>query len=72
MDEIAKTEARNYLSAAGFLLIFADRLLNTILPLTTSAESQSTGIMDIVAGIGIIVIAVLLIILRKRDMIAIL
>lgn len=65
MDEIAKTEARNYLMAAGFFnwalmfaVLFAAQLSGTFSP---AAVPFITGIIG--AGIGIA-----LIILRKRDM----
>ena len=70
MDELAKTEARNYLSAAGFFLIGAEFLLNIFLRLSGLPEMFPN--VDMVTGSGLILISVLLIVLRKRDMIAIL
>ncbi|HJJ32252.1 MAG TPA: hypothetical protein O0X25_02105 [Methanocorpusculum sp.] len=70
MDEIAKTEARNYLTAAGFFVLGAEYILNVILMLTGLPMVFPN--VDLIAGIGLILISVLLIVLRKRDMIAIL
>ena len=66
MDEPAKTEARNYLSAAGFFLIAAFGLLRAL------CESRPDHTIDLLAGLGLLLIGALLIVLRKRDMIAIL
>ena len=66
MDEPAKTEARNYLSAAGFLVFAATSLLGIL-----SVTALSVTI-NLVAGIVLLLIGTLLIVLRKRDMIAIL
>ncbi|MDO5847848.1 MAG: hypothetical protein Q4Q20_06125 [Methanocorpusculum sp.] len=68
MDEPAKTEARNYLSAAGFFLIAAYFIL---IPLMMMGSDHNTTI-HLISGIGLLLIGTLLIILRKRDMIAIL
>jgi len=73
MDELAKTEARNYLSAAGFSMIFIVYLLMTINNVSNGGvfvPLDPTIIM--VVGISLLLIATFLIILRKRDMIAIL
>lgn len=69
MDEAAKTEARNYLNAAGFFILGADILLNVILLLTDL--TLPIAAVDTIAGIGLLIVAVLLIILRKRDLSAI-
>ncbi|HJJ31826.1 MAG TPA: hypothetical protein O0X97_06230 [Methanocorpusculum sp.] len=72
MDETAKTEARNYLSAAGFFLIAAYFLV-MIFPIIGSNTPVSANIyVNIAMGIGLLIIATLLIVLRKRDMISIL
>ena len=65
MDELAKTEARNYLSAAGFFVIAAYFLLGVF-------GSLSNLPIQLGAGIGMLLIGTLLIVLRKRDMIGIL
>ena len=68
MDELSKTEARNYLSAAGFfvlgliylLIIFGDH----------TSHLPQTACLGI--GFSLLIIGILLLVLRKRDMIAIL
>jgi len=72
MDELAKTESRNYLSAAGFFLISAFLILFIFLNIGSSTFIDSNGLIHLILGIGLLVIATLLIVLRKRDMIAIL
>ena len=62
MDEPAKTEARNYLSAAGFFVMAAFYLLMAL---------SGSG-LGVICGLSLLLIGTLLIILRKRDMIAIL
>ncbi|HJJ39544.1 MAG TPA: hypothetical protein O0X42_05335, partial [Methanocorpusculum sp.] len=71
MDETAKIEARNYLSAAGFFVFGGCELL-WFITLITGTMSFFSSTIDIVGGIGMLIIAALLIILRKRDMTAIL
>ena len=66
MDELAKTEARNYLTAAGFFVMAA-----FVLPSVLSGTFPSATI-QLATGLGLLLIGTLLIILRKRDMIAIL
>jgi len=72
MDELAKTEARNYLSAAGFFLLAAHLILVIFSNIGTSTFAEPSNYLHLALGIGLIVIAILLIVLRKRDMIAIL
>jgi len=72
MDELAKTEARNYLSAAGFFLIAAHFILVIFLNIGSDTFVPPNNYINIAIGIGLLVIATLLIVLRKRDMIAIL
>jgi len=72
MDEFAKCEARNYLSAAGFFLIGAIALLSLLLNFTNTELSYFNWILYLVIGNALLVVATLLFILRKRDMIAIL
>jgi len=73
MDELAKTEARNYLSAAGFFLIAAWFILGLfmIVGRNTLSELPNNHIY-IAIGLSLLIIAALLIVLHKRDMIAIL
>lgn len=71
MDELAKTEARNYLSAAGFFIFAAESLLYLISYFTDTISEFSPAI-EISAGVGMLIIAALLFILRKRDLIGIL
>ncbi|HJJ39168.1 MAG TPA: hypothetical protein O0X42_03425 [Methanocorpusculum sp.] len=72
MDELAKTEARNYLSAAGFFVLAAYCILRIFTNIGSAAFVPISDYINITLGIGLIVIATLLIVLRKRDMIAIL
>jgi len=72
MDELAKTEARNYLCAAGFFLIAAYFTLLFFIKIGSSAFVEINDNINIAIGIGLLIIATLLIVLRKRDMIAIL
>lgn len=71
MDELAKTEARNYLSAAGFFIFAAESLLY-IISYFTGTISEFSPAIEISAGVGMLIIAALLFILRKRDLIGIL
>ena len=71
MDELAKIEARNYLSAAGFFVFAAEALLY-IISYFTGTSSEFSSAIEISAGVGMLIIAALLFILRKRDMIGIL
>ena len=71
MNELAKIEARNYLSAAGFFVFAACEFL-WLITFVTSTMSSFNSAIDIVGGIAMLIIATLLMILRKRDMIAIL
>lgn len=66
MDEVAKTEARNYLSAAGFFVIAAFTLLGFL------SETPLGPQTKLVVGLGLLLIGTLLVVLRKRDMIALL
>ncbi len=66
MDETAKTEARNYLCAAGFFVIAAFTLLGIL------SETPLDAGTKLVVGLGLLLIGTLLVVLRKRDMIAIL
>ncbi|HJJ48796.1 MAG TPA: hypothetical protein O0X39_07420 [Methanocorpusculum sp.] len=72
MDEIAKTEARNYLSAAGFFMIAASFILSAILSIGANTLVEQDGFIHIALGTGLLIVAALLVILHKRDMIAIL
>ncbi|HJJ31784.1 MAG TPA: hypothetical protein O0X97_06020 [Methanocorpusculum sp.] len=72
MDETAKTEARNYLSAAGFFLIAAFWILGIFRSTSEIVNVESALAINFVVGIGVIIIATLLVILRKRDLFAIL
>ena len=71
MDELAKTEARNYLSAAGFFIFAAESLL-FLTSYITGTISEFSPAIGISAGVGMLIIAALLFILRKRDLIGIL
>ncbi|MDO5847607.1 MAG: hypothetical protein Q4Q20_04850 [Methanocorpusculum sp.] len=62
MDEPAKTEARNYLSAAGFFVLAAQYLLFVF--------GGVNPTIQLVSGLGLLLTGTLLIVLRKRDMIA--
>jgi len=72
MDELAKTEARNYLCAAGFFMLAAWFILRVFFSAGATAYVTTTDSIHLVVGIGLIVVATLLIVLHKRDMIAIL
>ncbi|HJJ36126.1 MAG TPA: hypothetical protein O0X27_02990, partial [Methanocorpusculum sp.] len=60
MDEIAKTEARNYLSAAGFFVIAAGFLLNLFSFIGDNTFIEPNTYLHIIIGIGLFVIATLL------------
>ena len=68
MDELAKTEARNYLSAAGFFVIAA----NYLLLLFMDAETVLDPAISLAVGFGLLISGILLLVLRNRDMIALL
>jgi len=72
MDENARTEARNYLSAAGFFLIGGFWLLYLLNNLSNGQFTLSATITCVTVGIGLIIISTLLIVLRGRDMVAML
>jgi len=72
MDELAKTEARNYLSAAGFFLFAAFFMLFFFSSIGNSLFVEISDYFHIALGIGLVVIATLLIVLHKRDMLALL
>jgi len=72
MDENAKTEARNYLSAAGFFLIGGYWLLYFLNNLSNGQFTLSAQVTCITVGVGMMIISTLLIVLRGRDMIALL
>jgi len=72
MDEFGKTEARNYLSAAGFFLITASFILAIFYRLETITNVAAVDYIFFALGIGLLIVATLLIVLHKRDMIAIL
>ena len=71
MDETAKTNARNYLSTAGFFVFGAALLLYIIAFYTGTVDTFSSAI-ETAGGYAMLIIATLLFILRKRDMIGIL
>ncbi|HJJ36860.1 MAG TPA: hypothetical protein O0X27_06780 [Methanocorpusculum sp.] len=72
MDELAKTEARNYLCAAGFFMIAASFILSAILSVGTSTLVEQHEFILLALGIGLFIVATMLTVLHKRDMIAIL
>jgi len=72
MDELAKTEARNYLCAAGFFILAASFILGIFSRFGTNTFVESNDFTRLALGIGLLVVATLLIVLHKRDMIAIL
>ncbi|HJJ31447.1 MAG TPA: hypothetical protein O0X97_04285 [Methanocorpusculum sp.] len=72
MDEIAKTEARNYLCAAGFFMIAAWLVLLIFFTVGSGMFAEPTHTIILALGVGLLAAATLLIVLHKRDMIAIL
>ncbi len=68
MNESAKTEMRNYLSAAGFLVIGLDFLLL----LSFRAAGTETFLARFALSLLLIITGVLLVVLHKRDLTAIL
>jgi len=75
MDEITKTSVRNYLSAAGFFLIAgicAIVMVNQGSDFPLVSGELGRTIMCVVLGLSLFLISTFLIILKKRDMIAIL
>ncbi|MDV0441614.1 hypothetical protein [Methanorbis furvi] len=69
MNEIEKTEIRNYLSAAGFLLI-ATYLLYLAVSLGLNLLT-SPGILSAGLALPLIILGVLLLVMRNRDLTAI-
>lgn len=73
MDELAKTEMRNYATAAGFLLIatmftvFFSRILTGI----TTGSIPETGCTTLIVSITLLILGVMLIAIRNRDLSAI-
>jgi len=75
MDELAKAEARNYITAGGFFLLAVYFLIKLFTAFDLSVivnETSNQFIFNVVTGVGLILLAILLIILRRRDMIALL
>ncbi|HJJ36128.1 MAG TPA: hypothetical protein O0X27_03000 [Methanocorpusculum sp.] len=72
MDELAKTEARNYLCAAGFFMIAAFFISQIFSEVGTAAFVEPNDNIHIALGLGLLIVATLLIVLHKRDLIAIL
>jgi len=72
MDELAKTEARNYLSAAGFFILATWFILHVFEIVEKTTNVLSDDFLHIALGIGLLIVATFLIVLHKRDMIAIL
>jgi len=72
MDESAKIEARNYLSAAGFFLIGRWAILYLINAISSGSISNLPDGMTYRFGIGLLITAALLNVLKKRDLLAML
>ncbi|HJJ35726.1 MAG TPA: hypothetical protein O0X27_00975 [Methanocorpusculum sp.] len=71
MDETARTEARNYLAAAGFFLVAASFLLPLIPNIGIATFVPPSSTQSLIFGIGLLIVATLLVVLRNRDLIAI-
>ena len=73
MNETAKNEMRNYLSAAGFFVFALSALIVSAIFLggDTAGFSQAAQNADIIPSVLLIVIGILLAILGKRDLTAI-
>jgi len=72
VDELAKIEARNYLSAAGFFLIGIFWLIMIFTNTSGDSSAFPSSYLYITLGIGLLAAATLLVVLHKRDMIALL
>lgn len=72
MDELAKKEARNYLSAAGLFILGGYFLLEVFVTAFNNSTQLINQNIFFALGIGMIIVATLLAILQKRDMLAIL
>ena len=73
MNEIAKNEMRNYLSAAGFFVLALTTLVvctSFFIPITDAAMS-TLAVSDIVCSILLLLAGILLAVLGKRDLTAI-
>ena len=73
MNEIAKNEMRNYLSAAGFFVFALSTLVvctSFFIPITDAAMS-TLAVSDIVCSILLLLAGILLAVLGKRDLTAI-
>ena len=73
MNEIAKNEMRNYLSAAGFFVFALAILVFCVNFLSQTTENNTSFMMgtDIVCSILLLLVGVLLAVLGKRDLTAI-
>lgn len=71
MDDVAKTEARNYISAAGFFIIAASFFIPLLANLGSPVFILPDSTMSLIFGIALLIAATALIVLRKRDLTAI-
>ena len=73
MNEIAKNEMRNYLSAAGFFVFALSTFVFCVTFLSETFESNISLVMgtDIVCSILLLLVSILLAVLGKRDLTAI-
>ncbi|HJJ39367.1 MAG TPA: hypothetical protein O0X42_04440, partial [Methanocorpusculum sp.] len=71
MDETAKDEARNYITASGFFVMGTTWLFSLILTLSGGGTSDIDSAVYFIVSGGMVIIATLLAVLRKRDLIVI-
>jgi len=72
MDEVTKADARNYLSAAGFFLLSAYFILGIINNVVGIGSSENSFYLHLILGLSLLVVSTLLIVIKKRDFLAIL
>lgn len=71
MDDVAKTEARNYISAAGYFILAASFLIPLLANLRSPVFILPDSTLSLIIGIALLITASALILLRKRDLTAI-
>lgn len=68
MDEISKIELRNYAAAGGFIVILINALIFAFM--TLGGVSNISSMVSIMTAAGLVIFATILVVLGKRDLIA--